>query len=143
MLAVLKWSRYDERMRRASLSGRYIVILAGIVILVFMVLEFNNRTAELRRLTEQEKRLATQVTSLQLTNSYLDEQIAYATSQVPVKKWAYEDARWIQPGEGDHLIIPMAPSDETQETSSPPSTAIQPVENWQVWMALFFDQDVP
>jgi len=114
----------------------------GLIVLVLLVISFNRRMVELRKLSEQADYTSAQVSALILTQETLAAQMIVATSDEAVEAWAYNEARWIR--EGDHLIaiIPLA-KDET--TPIIPSHAIEPppIENWQVWQALFFDQSTP
>jgi len=126
-------------------SGRFLVLLVVIVVLILLVMGFNNRVAEMRVLSEEAMRVEERVMSLQQTKLYLETQIAYATSDAPVEKYALEDMRMVRDAEGDRLIVPLV---DPNATPSPQPVEVeeylQPVENWQVWVALFFgDQDLP
>ena len=103
--------------------------------------EFNNRMSELDRLTEQRDRAVSQITSLVQTQSALQTQIAYATSVAAVDEWAYEDGHLIHPG--DNPIVPLTEDGEVNPTPVPipPESKPKPIENWEVWFALFFDSD--
>ncbi len=125
-----------------SRSRKYLMGTIGLIVLVLLVISFNRRMVELRKLSEQADYTSAQVTALILTQESLAAQMIVATSDEAVEAWAYNEARWIR--EGDHLIaiIPLA-----KEGTTPiiPSHAIEPapIENWQVWQALFFDQSTP
>ncbi|MBL7161300.1 MAG: hypothetical protein ISS57_01750 [Anaerolineales bacterium] len=126
-------------------SGRFIILLVVVVVLVLLVLGFNNRVAEMRILSEEAMRVEERVIGLQQTKVYLETQIAYATSEAPVEKYALEDGRMIRDEKGDQLIIPLVDPDATPSPlSSEDVESLQPIENWQVWVALFFDdQNLP
>ena len=126
-------------------SGRFVILLVVVVVLVLLVLGFNNRLAEMRLLSEEALRVEERVQSLQLTKLYLETQMAYATSDAPVERYALEDMRMVRDHEGDQLIVPLVDPDATPAPSAPEVVEnMQPVENWQVWAALFFgDQDLP
>ena len=114
----------------------------GLIVFVLLVISFNRRMTELRILSEQADITSAQVTALVLTQENLVLQMTDAASDETVEAWAYNEARWIR--EGDHLvaIIPLA---EEESTLALPAQAIlpTPVENWEVWQALFFDQSTP
>jgi len=122
-----------------------VILLVVLVVLVLLILGFNNRVAEMRLLSEEALRVEERVNDLKHTKIYLETQIAYATSDAPVEKYALEDGRMIRDQEGDHLIVPLV--DPHVTPSPPPAESVeifQPVENWQVWAALFFgDQNLP
>ena len=121
-------------------SVKYIAILAGLVALVFLVIIFNTRMANQRELVAQSEKIQTQIAVLRQTETYLESQIAYATSDAAVEEWAYQEARWVR--EGDYPVVPVSPSENLPETA--PVVTPEPIvyANWQVWWALFFD-DLP
>ena len=119
-------------------SAKYIVVLAGLVFLAFLVIVFNNRMAEQRQLVAQAEEIQAELDSLRLTDANLDAQIAYATSDLAVREWAYQEARWVRPG--DLPLVPVSPSKATP-VAAPSDDEPEPVvySNWQIWWALFFD----
>jgi hypothetical protein len=117
---------------------KYILIVIGLVITVFLIMDFNSRMEEWRRLTVQKELVSAQVTSLAATNSYLEDQIAYATSPAGVMEWAYQDGHWVQ--SQDYLVVPLSPDGRAEQAPAPaPILVRQPVENWLLWLSLFFD----
>lgn len=118
-------------------SAKYIAVVAGLAVLAFLVIIFNNRMAEQRQLVAQAEEISAQKNALLQTNANIDAQIAYATSDAAVEKWAYDEARWVRPG--DQPIVPVSPSESTP--SAPQAETSEPIvyANWQVWWALFFD----
>lgn len=121
-------------------SLKYIAILSGLVILVFLVILFNTRMANQRELVAQSEKIQTEIAVLRQTEAYLEAQVAYATSDAAVEEWAYQEARWVR--EGDYPVVPISPSENLPETA--PVATPEPIvyANWQVWWALFFD-DLP
>ena len=122
-------------------SAKYIVVLAGLALLAFLVIIFNNRMAEQRQLVAQAEIFQAELDALRLTEANLDAQIAYATSDLAVREWAYQEARWVRPG--DQPIVPVSPSEATPV--APPTEAQQETlsySTWQVWWALFFDEAI-
>ena len=122
-------------------SAKYIVVLAGLVFLAFLVIVFNNRMADQRQLVAQAEVIGAELAALQLTDANLDAQIAYATSDLAVEEWAYQEARWAR--EGDFPVVPVSPSTPTPAAApsvEPPE--LIPYSNWQIWWALFFDDGV-
>ncbi len=125
------------------LRGRYVFTIIIMGILVLLVLGFNNRVAELRRLSEEAARLEDESRAIQLTKIVLATQVVEAASAPLVEEWAYQDARMLRDAEGDHLIIPLVDPNATPVSLEPIEVQIQTVENWEVWLALFFDEDAP
>jgi hypothetical protein len=124
-------------MRRINFSWRYALIIAGIVVLILMVMDFNRRVAGLRRLSEQREAVSAQLAGMQQTEAYLSTQVVYATSEAAVVEWAYQSGKMARPG--DIPIVPIAPMDSTPMPLPTPVVVNARVPNWQVWLWLFFD----
>ncbi len=124
-----------------KLSGRGVrplLILVGFAILIFLVIDFNSRMAELRRLTAEKQNVSARVTSLVDTVSAMQTQVAYATSEAAVYYWAYNFEHLGQ--EGDVLVVPIQPAGYTPEPTPTPVVTPEVIQNWQVWLSLFVDQ---
>ncbi|KAF0112096.1 MAG: hypothetical protein FD147_363 [Chloroflexi bacterium] len=109
-------------------------LFVAAVILFFLVMDLNNRLNELSRLSAQEDKAATVISGLQRTLISLETQVAYATSEGAVEKWAYEEGHMARPGE--KLVIPLSPPGATSVPLFNPIPTPIPVANWQVWFAL-------
>ncbi len=122
-------------------SWKYILSVLGIVILVLLIMDFNSRMEELRRLTSEKAVVGAQATALVKTNIYLETQIVYATSVRSVEEWAREDQRMQK--FGDNPIVPLAPSNSTPVPT--PTVVVTPkvIDNWDLWMDLFLDSNTP
>jgi cell division protein FtsB len=116
-------------------NGKRIAVLGTIVILVLLMMDFNNRMGEYQRLKGQEEQVSAQVGNLQATEQTLKTQIAYATSDSAVEEWAREQGHMIQPG--DVPIVPLAPPNSTPPVTTLVAPTPEPVSNWQVWQTLF------
>ena len=126
---------------RFSQSWRLILAVGGLALLTWLVVGFNSRMAEMRRLSVEAEHVTAEYQALQATEDALDEQIAFASSDDAVEKWAYEQAHWVR--DGDHLIgvISSEPEQTTQVAVIEEEQTL--LENWQVWLALFFDRSTP
>jgi cell division protein FtsB len=124
-------------MKKLTQSWKYIALAAGLGLLTIMVIGFNSRMAELRRLSAQSEQVSAQFQVLEQTQMVLDAEIAYATSDVAVREWAYEDAHMVQ--DGDYPIVPVPSVKNTPVSPVEMETSQTEVRNWQVWLALFFD----
>ena len=122
-------------------SWKYILSALGLVILVLLIMDFNSRMAELRRLTSEKEVVGAQATQLIKTNVYLETRIAFATSEQAVEEWARENQRMQQPG--DYAVVPLAPPNSTPVLTATPAVTPKVVENWDLWMGLFFDPNAP
>jgi hypothetical protein len=124
-------------MRRQSLGWKYALLVIGLVILALLVMDFNNRMADLRRLSDQREVVAEQVAALEQTRTSLETQIAFATSEGAVRQWAYQEGRWVQ--QGDIMVVPVSPAESTPAPQATITPTPQPGSNWKIWMSLFFD----
>jgi cell division protein FtsB len=122
-------------------SAKLIITLTVLVILILMVAGFNNRMAEKNQLSTQKEQVLAELNTLRLTEANLDAAIAYAESDAAVAEYAYQDAHQVRPG--DIPVVPVAGSERIPEKPVVITADPVKVENWQVWWALFFDQDLP
>ena len=115
---------------------RRVAVLIGILILVFIVLEFNRRLEELNMLNAQSRLVQTQATQAVQTQLALQTQVAYASSDAAVEEWARTDGHYIQ--DGDLPVVPLGePGAAPIDASTPTPVPTQP-SNWEVWWDLFF-----
>ncbi len=115
---------------------KYIMPVVGLVILALLVMEFNNRMAELNRLQAEQMTVEARLLSKAQTLAALDAQIAYATSEAAVVQWAYENHMALP---DDQVVVPVG---EARYSPTPPSTPTPtptPVNHLQQWLWLFFD----
>jgi cell division protein FtsB len=135
-------SKEQGRPMKTGNSGwRYALLVLGLAVLAVMVMDFNRRTADLRRLTTEKEAVSAQVTSLVETQNGLKEQVAYATSDAAVMEWAYQDGHMIR--QGDVPVIPI-PADQVTPvpTPTPAPTQVQ-TSNWEKWLILFTGPKAP
>jgi cell division protein FtsB len=117
---------------------RRVLTIIGIVILVFVVLEFNRRLEELSRLNDQAKIVRAQATQIVQTQLALQTAVAYANSTAAVEEWARTDGHYIR--DGDLPVVPVgAPGAAPIELSTPVPTPTS-MQNWEVWWQLFFGE---
>jgi adenylate cyclase len=115
-----------------------VLMIVGFTVLVLLVMDFNNRMAELRRLTAEKEDVSARVTSLVETQLSLETQVAYATSEAAVYYWAYNFQHLGK--EGDVLVVPIQPTGSLLQPTPTPAITPQVIQNWQVWLSLFVDQ---
>ena len=110
----------------------------GILILVFIVLEFNRRLEELNMLNAQSELVQMQATQAVQTQLALQTQVAYAGSDAAVEEWARTDGHYIK--DGDLPVVPLGqPGSPPIAASTPTPIPAQPA-NWEVWWNLFFGE---
>jgi len=128
-----------RNMKRPGFSWRYTLIIIGLVVLAFLVMDFNNRMGALRRLTAQKEEVAAELGGQIGTQAAVQTQIAYAASDDAVEQWAYEEGSMVR--SGDVPVVPVAPSGSTPVPLPTTTTVSTPVPNWQFWLWLFVDAD--
>ena len=107
------------------------------MVLVLLIMDFNNRTAELHRLSQQEEVVAVKATAQMQTQVHLETQIAYATSDEAVAEWARVQARMAL--EGERPVVPLTPTESVVVATPQPVEVSGSVSNLDIWLALFFD----
>ena len=117
---------------------RRVVVAIGILVLVFIVLEFNRRLEELNMLNAQSELVQRQATQAVQTQLALQTQVAYAGSDAAVEEWARTDGHYIQ--EGDLPVVPLGQSGSPPITQSTPTPVPTQPAKWQVWWDLFFGE---
>jgi cell division protein FtsB len=123
-------------MMNLPINVRRVAALIGILMLVFIVLEFNRRLEELNMLNAQSRLVQTHATQAVQTQLALQTQVAYANSDAAVEEWARTDGHYIQ--DGDLPVVPLGePGSAPIEASTPTPVPTQP-SNWEVWWDLFF-----
>jgi hypothetical protein len=125
-------------MRKMEQGRKSVLILIIFAILVLLAMDFNNRMAELRRLTAEREVVSARVTSLVQTQASLETQVAYATSDAAVYYWAYNFQHLGR--EGDVLVVPIQGEATTPEPTPTPAVTPEVIQNWQVWLTLLVDQ---
>lgn len=114
---------------------RNIVIILGLFLAVVLLVDFNRRMEELDRLTSQLNAVRAEATAVIQTQIALASQLAYATSDVAVEEWGYQN-KMVRPDEHPVVVVPGA-----NVTPAPEPTLVsQPEEqpNWRIWWELFF-----
>ena len=124
-------------MKRTWLGWKYALLVIGVIVLAFLVMDFNNRMAELSRLSDKKEEVAAEATQLVNTQVQLETQIAFATSQGAVEEWAYEEGHVVR--EGENLVIPLEYPGFTPEVTLIPTATPEPKSNLQIWYSLFLE----
>jgi hypothetical protein len=124
-------------MKRTWLGWKYALLVIGLVTLSLLVMDFNNRMAGLRRLSDKREDVVIEATDLMQTQVYLETQIAYATSEAAVNEWAYEEGHLVR--EGENLVIPLEYPGFTPKVTVIPTATPEPESNLQIWYSLFLE----
>jgi hypothetical protein len=114
------------------------VLMIGFALLVLLVMDFNTRMADLRRLTSEHDQVSAQVTALYSTQASYETAVAKATAEEAVLLWAYTYQHEVK--EGDTLIVPIEVPGSIPTPEPTPTPIPEVIHNWQVWLSLFVDQ---
>ena len=125
-------------MSNFPINLRRVFIAAGILILMFMVIDFNTRLENLNRLNNQREVVREQATQAIQTQMALQTEVAYATSDQAVEDWARSEGHYLQPG--DQPVVPLGKPGSEPVISSTPTPIPTPMPNWLIWQELFFGE---
>ena len=123
-------------MLHLPINVRRVFVLIGILVLVFIVLEFNRRLEELNTLNRQYELVQLQATQAVQTQLAMQTQVAYAGSNAAVEEWARTDGHFIQ--DGDLPVVPLGQPGTEPFSVTTPAPAPTPMAKWEVWWNLFF-----
>ncbi len=120
---------------------RYILLVLGLAILAWMVMEFNGRMAQLKRLTQERVGVDARYAEVKGTLTALEADVAFAQSDAAVVKWAYEEGHLVRPG--DYAVVPVASGPITPTPAPKPSIVQTKLSNPESWRALVFGLKAP
>ena len=123
-------------MIKKILKDKRVILVVMAIILVLLLVDFNQRMVLLTRLRRQERQLTERYAQLESTRLALETELIYAQSDEAVERWAREDAMMIQ--EGDIPIVLLPPSETRPTPSQPEPLMIEQISRWEVWRELFF-----
>jgi hypothetical protein len=122
--------------RRPPLTMTQVAGLVGLVAVLLIIIDINQRLGVAQRLRTSADRAATTVAQLEVENAVLKTQVAYATTDAAVIAWAHESGKLVQPGEV--LVVPVVPTPLPTQPP-PPAPTPAPPPNWQLWWNVFFE----
>jgi hypothetical protein len=125
-------------MPNIPINFRRVAVFLGIFLLILVVIEFNSRLEELNRLNEQRDEIRTAATQSIQTQMALQTQVAYAASTAAVDEWARTEGHYVL--EGDQPVIPVVQPGSEPVIVATPLPLPTPMQNWEIWWSLFFDE---
>ncbi|HSM26458.1 MAG TPA: septum formation initiator family protein [Anaerolineaceae bacterium] len=123
-------------MKNMRFDLRKLSIYIALIVIFFLLMGLSARFNELTKLSEQNNFMQTEVMALRITNSAIETQIGYATSEVAVEEYAREKGYMVKPGEV--LIVPLSQNQITPTPMVIPVIVNDPIPNWRIWYQLFF-----
>ena len=130
-----------NRMKGPIFSWKAAALIAGLLVIAYLMMNFNSRIGEMRRLTVQRESVAARLEGLEETRTALTTQIAEATADGAVIEWAYQEGSMVRPG--DNPVVPLAPQGSTPVPTPAPVVQRPLVKSWQMWLWLFTDSSTP
>jgi hypothetical protein len=124
-------------MKRLRFSWKYALIIGGIILAAYLLMDFNNRVAEMHQFNAQKEVVAATVTSEAIRNFTLKTQIAEGNSEAAVVEWAYQDGHMVR--SGDVPVVPLPAVGGTPVPTPTPAVTAPVISNWQMWVYLFVD----
>jgi len=126
-------------MKRIPIDWRRVALIAGVLFLVVVIVDFNSRLEELDRLNRQAEITRAEATQAALTKVAYETLVANATSEQVVEEEARSNAGMIQ--EGDHPVVILGDEGEPKLDNPEPTPVPTPKPNWQLWWDLYFGQE--
>lgn len=123
-------------MTTVPINVRRVLVTIGIILLVFVILEFNRRLEELSLLSAQARIFRAEATQAVQTQYALQTAVAYGNSTAAVEEWARVDGHYIK--DGDLPVVPVEAPGVAPIILSTPVPTPTPMLNWEVWQRLFF-----
>ena len=126
-------------MKNLPIDWRRLAIIAGVLFLVVVIVDFNSRLEELDRLNRQADITRAEATQAAWTQVALETKVAYASSDQIVEEQARSEGHMIQ--EGDHPLTVLGDEGEPTLEHPEPTPLPTPKPNWRLWWDLFFGEE--
>ncbi len=117
---------------------KQIVVIVLLVLSFFLLMDLNTRLTVLFRLSHTYDEMKTSINELESTKQVLLTQIAFATSDEAVRRFANDDRKWYL--ENDVPVFPVQDPNATPLAFVQPTPAPLAVDHWEKWWALFFGE---
>src|SRR5512146_960463 len=117
-------------MPRIRINLRRVLTIAGIIILILMIVDFNRRIEVMNSLSRQADIRRAQATQAVQTQMSLQTQVAFAASTEAVNDWARTEGHYVQ--DGDQPVVPVGQPGSDPVVTPEPLPTPTPLSNWQV-----------
>ena len=126
-------------MKKLPIDWRRVAVIAGVLFLVVVIVDFNSRLEELDRLNRQADITRAEATQAAWTQISLETQVAHAKSDQIVEEQVRSEGHMIQ--EGDNPVIVLGDEGATPLENPEPTPIPTLRPNWQLWLDLFFGEE--
>ena len=127
------------RMNHLPIDWRRVALVAGLLFLVVVIVDFNSRLEELDRLNRQAEIVRAEATQVSLTKVAYETLVANANSDQVVEEDARSNGGMIR--EGDRLVVVLGDESAPPLDAPAPTPIPTPKENWQLWWDLYFGKE--
>ena len=126
-------------MNHLPIDWRRVALVAGLLFLVVVIVDFNSRLEELDRLNRQAEIVRAEATQVSLTKVAYETLVANANSDQIVEEDARSNGGMIR--EGDRLVVVLGDESAPPLDAPEPTPIHTPKENWQLWWELYFGKE--
>ena len=126
-------------MKNLPIDWRRVALIAGVLFLVVVIVDFNSRMEELDRLNRQADITRAEATQAAWTQNALETQVAHADSDQIVEEQARSEGHMIQ--EGDNPVSVLGNEGTAPLENPEPNPIPTPQPNWQKWWDLYFGEE--
>jgi len=126
-------------MNHLPIDWRRVALVAGLLFLVVVIVDFNSRLEELDRLNRQAEIVRAEATQVSLTKVAYETLVANANSDQVVEEDARSNGGMIR--EGDRLVVVLGDESAPPLDAPEPTPIPIPKENWQLWWDLYFGKE--
>ena len=126
-------------MKSITIDWRRVVLIAGVLFLVVVIVDFNTRLEELDRLNRKADITRAEATQAAWTQVALETRVANAGSDQIVEEQARSESHMIQ--EGDIPVSVLGDEGVPLLSNSEPTPISTPKPNWQLWWDLYFGEE--
>ncbi len=119
--------------------AKQILLVAGIILAVLMLLDYQSRLKQLHEIEIQRNIVEESVVQLKQTQQALEGELDYARSEAMVEQFARVDLNAGQ--DGDVRVVPLGSGEPTPTPIPTQVSTPVPAEQWQVWWALIFPEE--
>ncbi len=125
-------------MQQFPINLKRVAVFGGIIILMLMMMDLNKRLDNLNQLSDELQDIRGEATRAVQTQLGLQTKVAYATSNEAVEDFARSEGHYIK--DGDQAVVPLDVPGAEAIIESAPTPMPTPMQNWEVWWALFFGE---
>lgn len=126
-------------MRSLSIDFRRILLVAGILFLTLVIVDFNSRLEELDRLNREANITRAEATQAAQTQEVLLFEITKAVSDQTVEEQARTEGHMVQEGDQPMRVLGDTSSPALERDEPIPIPTSKP--NWRQWWDLYFGEE--